>query len=389
MDIQFANNASGTLLASITATDLGITVQAGEGAEFPVLSGAQYFCATLVNAAGVEEIVKVTARTGDTMTIVRAQEGTAAVSFAAGSLVELRVTAGGIVVAVEEEVAELAATLATTAGAAVVGIADAGTYYTGVTVEAALQEVWAGKQGLDATLTALAGLDGSAGVVYQSGADAFFKRSIGTGVNTIAAGDHTHASVYQGLDATLTAVAGLSADAGVLYQTGVDAFSKKVIGTGAGEVAAGDHNHTGVYQGVDNTLTALAALDATAGVVYQTGADAFTKKTLTAPGDPPLFACRAWGNFNGIGTPTYRASGNMDASITDVGVGRWTVAFTIAMPDANYAVNVGGYQSALPDDGRAFHAKNLTAAGFTIHAVYSADGITEFDADYIYFAVFR
>jgi hypothetical protein len=48
------------------------------------------------------------------------------------------------------------------------------------------------------------------------------------------------------------------------------------------------------------------------------------------------FGCRAWVNFDGTGTPAIRASGNV-SSITDRGTGRYTVNFTTAMPDANYA----------------------------------------------------
>jgi hypothetical protein len=48
------------------------------------------------------------------------------------------------------------------------------------------------------------------------------------------------------------------------------------------------------------------------------------------------FGCRAWVNFNGTGTPAIRASGNV-TSITDNGVGQYSVNFTNNMPDANYA----------------------------------------------------
>ena len=57
--------------------------------------------------------------------------------------------------------------------------------------------------------------------------------------------------------------------------------------------------------------------------------------------------CRAWVNFNGTGTVAIRASFNV-SSITDNGVGDYTVNFTTAMPDANYAVNVSqtGFSTA-------------------------------------------
>jgi hypothetical protein len=46
--------------------------------------------------------------------------------------------------------------------------------------------------------------------------------------------------------------------------------------------------------------------------------------------------CRAWVNFNGTGTVAIRSSFNV-SSITDGGVGIYTVNFTTAMPDANYS----------------------------------------------------
>jgi hypothetical protein len=54
----------------------------------------------------------------------------------------------------------------------------------------------------------------------------------------------------------------------------------------------------------------------------------------------PGYLCRAWVNFNGTGTVAIRASGNV-SSITDNGVGDYTINFTNPMPDANYNL-VGG-----------------------------------------------
>jgi hypothetical protein len=58
------------------------------------------------------------------------------------------------------------------------------------------------------------------------------------------------------------------------------------------------------------------------------------------------YGCRAWVNFNGTGTVAIRASGNV-SSITDNGVGDYTVNFTTAMPDVNYAICVGRANQAL------------------------------------------
>ena len=61
------------------------------------------------------------------------------------------------------------------------------------------------------------------------------------------------------------------------------------------------------------------------------------KNHLNVSGNAPMYACRAWVNFNGSGTVAIRASGNV-SSITDNGVGDYTVNFIIAMPDTNYAI---------------------------------------------------
>jgi len=93
MATLFTNNASAAIASTISSSATSITVASGQGAEFPVLSGSDNFTATLVDTSNNIEIVQVTARSGDTMTVVRAQEGTTARGYAAGSLLELRITA--------------------------------------------------------------------------------------------------------------------------------------------------------------------------------------------------------------------------------------------------------------------------------------------------------
>ena len=56
---------------------------------------------------------------------------------------------------------------------------------------------------------------------------------------------------------------------------------------------------------------------------------------LNAGGSAPIYACRAWVNFNGTGAVAIRASGNV-SSITDVSTGTFNINFSTAMPDINY-----------------------------------------------------
>ena len=94
MGIRTKNNAYSRLAASVAASDTFMTVEAGTGVRFPVLDTGDFTFATLIGANGSMEIVKVTGRNTDTMTIERAQEGTTALDWSVGARVECRFTAG-------------------------------------------------------------------------------------------------------------------------------------------------------------------------------------------------------------------------------------------------------------------------------------------------------
>jgi len=90
MPVLFTNNASGALAASISSAATTIVLAAGQGVEFPSPAGGSYFYATLTDTNNNLEIVKVTARLNDTLTVVRGQDGTSARAYGAGDLLELR-----------------------------------------------------------------------------------------------------------------------------------------------------------------------------------------------------------------------------------------------------------------------------------------------------------
>ncbi len=99
---------------------------------------------------------------------------------------------------------------------------------------------------------------------------------------------------------------------------------------------------------------------------------------LNATGGAPLYAARAWVNFNGTGTVAIRASGNV-SSITDNGTGDYTVNFTTAMPAANFAVSPGGNGSADPITGvNCLSSGAKTTTSVRISTTNSTTGRTDF-----------
>ena len=98
--VRFSNNAVSRLAANLSSSGLTVSLTPGDGSKFPALTGSQYFMATLAKADGTSEVVKVTARSTDTLTIVRAAESvggsSTAYAFSAGDRIEMRLTAGAL-----------------------------------------------------------------------------------------------------------------------------------------------------------------------------------------------------------------------------------------------------------------------------------------------------
>lgn len=90
MGVKVTNNAFGTLSASVNTSVTTVTLDSGQGARFPTLGAGDHFYGTIVDTSNNIEIVKVTARSTDSMTVVRAQDNTTAQSFAIGDRFELR-----------------------------------------------------------------------------------------------------------------------------------------------------------------------------------------------------------------------------------------------------------------------------------------------------------
>lgn len=96
--VQFSNNASSQLAAGVGAGDVTLALLGGSGAEFPSINPAndEWFPVTLYDDSNNVEIVHVTARTGDTLTVARGQEGTVARGWLAGTKLDHRITAEAV-----------------------------------------------------------------------------------------------------------------------------------------------------------------------------------------------------------------------------------------------------------------------------------------------------
>ena len=93
---------------------------------------------------------------------------------------------------------------------------------------------------------------------------------------------------------------------------------------------------------------------------------------------------KAWVSFNGTGTVAIREDFNV-SSITDNATGQYTVTFTNAMADGNFAAAVSGINlsdNAVPVGGRQ-------APTTTTFRAYMTDLTNFIDVEYIFVTIFR
>lgn len=175
------------------------------------------------------------------------------------------------------------------------------------------------------------------------------------------------------IDSTVIHTTGNEIKSGVLTFTDIPKAPKAAKGDNTTNLATTSF----VYEGLAYKINIA---DISAYAVTPAGLSTGLRGELNASGNAPIYACRAWVNFNGTGTVAIRASGNV-SSITDNGTGNYTVNFTIAMPDADYAVSgAGGSMSGSPAyiayDTRTTTRVRVGNAGIA-NSYYPVDGVEQ------------
>jgi hypothetical protein len=113
----------------------------------------------------------------------------------------------------------------------------------------------------------------------------------------------------------------------------------------------------------------------------------FVKNALNASGTAPIYACRAWVNFNGTGTVAIRASGNV-SSIGDNGTGDYSVNSITAMLDADYSSNITvARNSSLQGSTTSIISQTISSVRFAV--LYHTTDRAAYDPAIVNVSVFR
>lgn len=97
MALKLKNNALGSLAVNLSANDTMVRLKAGQGAKFPELvNEGDWFPLALADEAGQVEHTRATSRIGDTIIVLRGQEGSVSRDYSAGDPAYLPLTTGAL-----------------------------------------------------------------------------------------------------------------------------------------------------------------------------------------------------------------------------------------------------------------------------------------------------
>ena len=132
-------------------------------------------------------------------------------------------------------------------------------------------------------------------------------------------------------------------------------------------------------QSIGGTQVAQLPANSAMSFVYRQSNTTWYRNSAPALGNvgtAPVYAARAWVNFNGSGTVAIRASANV-TSITDNGTGDYTVNFTTAMTDANYGIALGGSRNNSSSDNFAMQFYSQAAGSVRINTSAPTVGLVD------------
>jgi len=140
----------------------------------------------------------------------------------------------------------------------------------------------------------------------------------------------------------------------------------------------------------EGTLAADSVTDAKLSLAAN---DAEIKTALNATGSAPIYAVRAWVNFDGStntgGSCTVRASGNV-SSVTDNGTANYTINFASALPDANYTcASMQGHNTAAGAARAVVYDQDNTKSTTALQIRTVFDWVNYYDLNEVYVAIIR
>ena len=356
------NNAASTLSGGVSNVAVSIPVQVGHGARFVV--GANYSYVTLQDAPGNIEVVKLTGVSDDVLTVVRAQDGTAARAWAIGDVISCRpCTAAFNDFAVAPQV-NTSTSKVTPVDADELGLADSAATY-------GLKKLtWAN---LKATLVTYLN-----GLYAKVGANSDITSLTALTAPTVAANP--------------LRAADLQAQTVTAFTTGGTSSAFTLTPTPASAANAAKQQYTAILNAAPTGSPTIAVSGLTA-LNFKYWDPVGTKRFVTstqAPINYPAIiyndgtdwmllnpvrkSAVAWVNFNGNSPGTIRASFNV-SSITYNSAGNYAVNFTVALADTNYAAVSNTANNAVGSLYGTVNDINRTTSGLQILTSTGGDAV--------------